>query len=108
MARYRVTVRTLLQEAKVDADTGLLLLMEAGFEFDSIERVVPKSTVARARAALNLPRRPEGACLQVTELATRSGKLESEVRTVLRRAGLLRKFRQKYVPYKSLGSALDM
>lgn len=99
MARYRAAVATLAKEAGLDVETTVLILMEAGFQVQSWDTVIPKSSMARARASLNLPTKPLGASLrEVRSLAERAGKDEGTVRDLLFGARILRKKRLKWVP----------
>src|SRR5262245_61440773 len=98
MARYRGVVAGLAQEAGLDVDDAVLILIDAGFKVESGTSVVPKSTMARARAALGLPATPCCATrCEVVALAERAGKDESSARELLFSAHLLVKRRHKRV-----------
>ncbi len=99
MARHRSSVQQLAKEAGLETEAVLLVLMESGFSLETEHDVIPKGAVARARATLNLPRRPQATTQnEVARLARRAGMEEAEAREKLVRAGILRKRLLKRVP----------
>lgn len=109
MVRYRTSVRALAQEAQLDPDIALLVLIDANIKVGSFDDTVPKSALGRARRALELPSRPtHTGDSTVTQLAAECDRPEHDVRDLLSRAGLLRKRRLKRVPKHFLPRAEEL
>ncbi len=99
MARARISIRRLANEAGMDVDEALLQLMENGFSFNAPEDVIPKSALARVRRTLKLPAKPPSKSrVDCDDLAKRAGFTYEETEAKLLRAGILTKGKQRTFP----------
>lgn len=106
MTRAKVTVKRLVEEAGLDLDVALLLLMDGNFNVKSGSDFIPKNHHARARRLLGLSAVPHASrvCL-ISSLSARSGIPEKEVRDRLYRKRLIPKRRLVRVPFSVLRRA---
>lgn len=106
MTRAKVTVKRLGEEAGLDLDVALLLLMDGNLNVESGSDFIPKNHHARARRLLGLSAVPHASrvCL-ISSLSARSGIPEKEVRDRLYRKRLIPKRRLVRVPFSFLRRA---
>lgn len=104
MARRRIKVAALAAEAACSVDEVVKVLQASEIRVYSGNDYVPKSQFAIARSALGLDRRGINQ-RSITSLTSRTKYSETDVRRLLRNAGLLRKTRLSKVPLGQLGKA---
>src|ERR1043166_4633692 len=105
MARGRVRLNELINEAGLDRETALISLYDSGVEFSTSSEFVPRSKLAQVRKALNLQRHPGSSDLEIRSLAAIAGKSEAKVRELLFEAGVIAKRRIKYLPHRAVKKA---
>jgi death-on-curing family protein len=70
MSRSRIALRALASEADLDLDEALILLWDAGIDVEDPEDMIPRSRVAAARRALDLPSARDLASVEFLARAT--------------------------------------